>query len=161
MARRAFISLQGGGFTVSGGSSLTMAAGETAGVMIYNDWQPEHRRHQPGRQREPEPVAADQRPLSGAHHLPETRHQFARPSPTLTISGGTQRQPWRGTIYAAYGKVSAELSGRHETTGRPDRRRHASRLRWCHRQYRFGHPTRRPNAHTRTGGVTQQGERPA
>ena len=31
--------LQGGGLTVSGASSLTMVAGETAGVMIYNDWQ--------------------------------------------------------------------------------------------------------------------------
>ncbi|HZV05302.1 MAG TPA: pilus assembly protein TadG-related protein [Gemmataceae bacterium] len=96
--------LQGGGLTISGPSTMKMATGETAGVMIYNDWS----------------SSANAIVLSGSGTLTinppasglyegisifQKRGTLTSAAPTLTLSGsGTMNIT--GTIYAAYAKVS-------------------------------------------------------
>ena len=100
--------LQGGGLTVSGSSSLTIAAGNTAGVMIYNDWQ----------------ASTDAINLKGSGNLVLTppssgpyqgvtifqqRGTLGNLAPTLTIVGSGNVNI-TGTIYVAYGSVTLKSS---------------------------------------------------
>jgi Flp pilus assembly protein TadG len=99
--------LQGGGLTVSGPSTIMTAPGETAGVMIYNDWT----------------SSSDSINLSGSGILkllpPATgpytgvvifqkRGTLTNPAPKLTLSGTGLLQV-TGTVYAAYAHI--DLSG--------------------------------------------------
>ena len=96
--------LQGGGLQASGSSSITTAANETAGVMIYNAWQ----------------ANGDAISLSGSGSLTLTppasgpyqgvsifqaHGTLANPAPALSITGGGSTNVL-GTIYAAYANVS-------------------------------------------------------
>jgi hypothetical protein len=99
--------IQGGGITVSGPSSIQTATGETAGVMLYNDWS----------------SGSDRITLSGSGSLslipPATgpysgltifqkRGTRAAPAPQVTLSGSGSLKV-TGTLYAAYANVN--LSG--------------------------------------------------
>ena len=96
--------LQGGGLTVSGPSSAKVSASETAGVMIYNDWQ----------------GSGDTINVSGSSSLTlsppasgvykgitlfQKRGTLSSPAPTLSITGSGAMN-LAGTIYAAHAKVS-------------------------------------------------------
>lgn len=101
--------LQGGGLNVSGPSKLTMVAGNTAGVMIYNDWQ----------------SSSDAVNLKGTNSLIlappssgtyqgmtifQKRGTSTSPAPTLTVLGAGNANI-AGTIYVAYGNVTLEGLG--------------------------------------------------
>lgn len=101
--------LQGGGLNVSGPSRLTMVAGNTAGVMIYNDWQ----------------SSSDAINFKGSGSLVlappsngvyqgltifQKRGSLTNPAPTLTILGSGNVNI-TGTIYVAYGNVTLKGLG--------------------------------------------------
>jgi hypothetical protein len=96
--------LQGGGLNVSGPSSLTVVSGNTAGVMIYNNWQSSSdvvRLAGTG-----STVLAP--PSSGAYQgltIFQERGTSSNPAPTLTIVGSNNTNI-TGTIYCAYSDVT-------------------------------------------------------
>jgi Flp pilus assembly protein TadG len=107
--------LQGGGLNVTGPSKLTIVAGNTAGVMIYNDWQ----------------SSSDAVNLKGTNSLILTppssgpyqgmtifqkRGTSANPAPTLTVLGAGNANI-AGTIYVAYGNVTLEGLGGANVVG--------------------------------------------
>lgn len=103
--------LQGGGLNVSDSSSLTMVKGDTAGVMIYNNWQCNG-------------DAINLKgtgnlllapPSSGAYQgltIFQKRGTLTNAAPTLTILGSGNTNI-TGTIYVAYADVT--LEGVHDT----------------------------------------------
>jgi len=102
--------LQGGGLTTAGTSSLTMVAGETAGVMIYNDWQSSTDAINLAGQ---SLVLAP--PSSGTYQgisIFQKRGTLSTPAPALSILGVGNANV-TGTIYAAYGDVT--LTGQSGT----------------------------------------------
>jgi Flp pilus assembly protein TadG len=107
--------LQGGGLTVSGPSSVSMAVGETAGVMIYNAW---------GSTADTINIAGSGTltltpPSSGVYQgisIFQKRGTKASHGPDVTISGqGTANVA--GTIYSAYAKVALSSSGAANVMG--------------------------------------------
>jgi Flp pilus assembly protein TadG len=98
--------LQGGGLNVSGPSSLTMVAGNTAGVMIYNNWQSNSDAiNLKGRG---SLILAP--PSSGVYQgltIFQKRGTLTSPGPALTILGSGNVNI-TGTIYVAYSTVTLE-----------------------------------------------------
>lgn len=107
--------LQGGGLNVSGSSSLTMVNGETAGVMVYNNWQTNT-----------DNVSLNTSgsvvltpPASGSYQgltLFQKRGTSTTAAPTLTIVGGSNLDI-TGTIYVAYGNVTLTGVGTNNMGG--------------------------------------------
>ena len=98
--------LEGGGLNVSDTSSLTMAAGTTAGVMIYNNWQSSS----DAINLEGSGSLVLTPPSSGVYQgltIFQQRGTLTNPAPTLTISGYGNVNI-TGTIYVAYGNVTLE-----------------------------------------------------
>jgi Flp pilus assembly protein TadG len=96
--------LQGGGLITSGPSSLTMVAGETAGVMIYNDWQTSTDAIKLGGKSS----LVLSPPTSGSYQgvtIFQKRGTLANPAPDLSIVG-VGKANISGTIYAAYADVT-------------------------------------------------------
>lgn len=101
--------LQGGGLNVSGPSSLTMVAGNTSGVMIYNNWQSST--DAVNLKGSGSLVLAP--PSSGAYQgltIFQKRGTLATPAPTLTVIGSGNVNV-TGTIYVAYGNVTLDGVG--------------------------------------------------
>lgn len=107
--------LQGGGLNVTGPSRLTIVAGSTAGVMIYNNWQ----------------SSSDAinfkgsgslllaPPSSGVYQgltIFQKRGTLTTPAPTLTVLGSGNANI-AGTIYVAYGNVTLQGMGGTNTVG--------------------------------------------
>jgi hypothetical protein len=96
--------LQGGGLTVSGPSSITVAVGETAGIMIYNDWQSSS----DAINLSGSGVLTINPPASGLYKgisIFQKRGTLLAPGPALTLSGSGALN-LTGTVYAAYAKVT-------------------------------------------------------
>lgn len=101
--------LEGGGLNVSGPSSLTMVAGNTAGVMIYNNWQ--NSNDAINFKGSSSLVLAP--PSSGVYQgltIFQKRGTLTNPAPTLTIVGSGNVNI-TGTIYVAYGNVTLKGVG--------------------------------------------------
>jgi hypothetical protein len=107
--------IQGGGITVSGPSSIKTAAGETAGVMLYNNWQ----------------STSDKITLSGSGSLslipPATgpytgltifqkRGTPTSPAPQVNLSGSGSLKV-TGTLYAAYANITMSGQSSSDVAG--------------------------------------------
>lgn len=96
--------LQGGGLTVSGPSYLIMAAGETAGVMIYNDWSS----NSDAITLSGSGSATIQPPAFGLYKgisIFQKRGTLTTAAPPITLSGSGSMNV-TGTVYAAYANVA-------------------------------------------------------
>ena len=106
--------LQGtNGFQVSGSAKVTTAAGETAGIMIYNDWQNTNasislKCSSSGKITITPPASGPYRGIC----LFQKRGTVSNPGPMMDIKGQANVNI-TGTIYAAYSSVS--LSGQSST----------------------------------------------
>jgi hypothetical protein len=104
--------LNGGGLTVSGPSTVKMAVGETAGVMLYNNW---------GSTSDKIDISGSGSvtiapPTSGPYtglSIFQKRGTRASPGPQINLSGSGSLQV-TGTIYAAYANVT--LSGQSSSS---------------------------------------------
>lgn len=98
--------LQGGGLNVSGPSSLTMVAGNTSGVMIYNNWQGSSdaiNLHGTGSLLLAPPNSGVYQGLT----IFQKRGTLASAAPALTILGSGNANI-TGTIYVAYSTVTLD-----------------------------------------------------
>jgi hypothetical protein len=108
--------IQGGGLSVSGNSSVTMVSGNTAGVMLYNDWQ--NSTDSINLAGTGSLVLAP--PSSGAYQgmtIFQKRGTSTTPAPALTVVGSGNVNI-TGTIYAAYSDVTLTgVSGNNFVAG--------------------------------------------
>lgn len=107
--------LQGGGLNVTGPSRLTMVAGSTAGVMLYNNWQSSS----DAINFEGSGSLILAPPSSGVYQgltIFQKRGTLSTPAPTLTVIGSGNVNI-AGTIYVAYGNVTLEGMGGTNTVG--------------------------------------------
>jgi hypothetical protein len=96
--------LEGGGLTISGPSSVIMAVGETAGVMIYNDWNSSSN----SINLSGSGVLKINPPTSGVYEgisIFQKRGTTSTPAPQINLSGSGALQ-LTGTVYAAYANVT-------------------------------------------------------
>ncbi len=107
--------LQGGGMTISGPSSATVAAGETAGVLIYNDWQGNGdaiKLSGSGSLTLSPPASGPYRGIT----LFQKRGTLTSPAPSIRISGSGAMN-LAGTIYAAHASVRMTGSSSADVMG--------------------------------------------
>ncbi len=96
--------LQGGGLTISGSSSVITAVGETAGVMIYNDWT----RSNDAITLSGSGAVRIHPPTSGPYQgisLFQKRGTATSAAPIITLSGSGALN-LTGTVYAAYATIT-------------------------------------------------------